>query len=67
MEDETFLRSLDGQRIPCILMKWKVYWCVHKCLPLVYVVSQMNPVRALERLFFKIHLNIIFQALINEL
>jgi len=38
----------------------EVRYRVHNSLPLVFILSPMNPVNALSSYFFKCHFNIIF-------
>jgi len=42
-----------------------VYCSVQRVLTLFHVLSQINPVRALLPIFFKMHLIFILQALLN--
>jgi len=48
-----------SQEIPRPLWNPKVYYRVHKSLPLHCILSQMNPVHTLPSYFFRIHPNII--------
>jgi hypothetical protein len=53
-------QSSASQEIPCILWNVKVHCHVYKCLPLVPVLSQINPIHAPSHpTSQKIHLNII--------
>jgi hypothetical protein len=48
---------LDSWRNP----KVRKFWCLHKSLPLVPILSEMNPYHTLPLYFFMIHFNIITQ------
>lgn len=56
---ECFLRSWQvlNQDIPCILWNPKVHYFMQKNLPLVHILSHMDPVHALRSRFFKKHFN----------
>jgi hypothetical protein len=47
------------QKLPSILMNPKIHFCVHKRLPLVPILSQINPVHTTSSHFSKIHFNIV--------
>ena len=55
-------RFSAGQEFPHILWNSKVRCHIHKCLPLVPILSQIDPVHALTTHFLNINLNIILPS-----
>ena len=55
-------RFSASQEISRILWNPKVYYRIHKCLPPVPILSQLDPVHALISCFLKILLNITFPS-----
>jgi len=51
------------QEIPCLLWNLKVHYCIHKGLPQIPVLIQMNLVHTFPLYFPKIHSNIILPSM----
>jgi hypothetical protein len=47
------------KELPSNLWNWKVHYRVHKILPLVLILSQIDPVRTTPSYLSKIHFNIV--------
>jgi len=56
-------RFSASQEIPSILGNLNVHYCIHKCPPLVPILSQLDSVPTNTSYFLKIHLNIILPSM----
>jgi hypothetical protein len=54
-------RFSDSQEIPHILWNPKVHYCIHKCLPPVPILSQLNPVQTPTSYFLKVEIRLILR------
>ena len=51
--------SSASQKIPCISWNTEIHYHIHKSLPPVPILSQLNPVHTPTSHFLEIHFNII--------
>jgi hypothetical protein len=56
-------RFVASQEIPRVLLKPKVHYRIHKCMPPASSLSQLNPVHTPTAHFLKIHPNIILPSM----
>jgi hypothetical protein len=54
-----------SQEIACLLQKPKLYYHIHKSLPLLPILSQMNPVHTLISYIYKNEFNIILPPVVG--
>ena len=59
-----FNRLSSGQKISCVLLNQMICYHVPKSLPLVRILSQINPVQALPSYFIKMHFTVILPSIL---